>query len=76
MRKQSIHYESPVDALIAVTKRLARYEAEAGLESETFFNRYTHGQAGDDAEAIEWANDYRHFLALRAELDARLHEAA
>ncbi|MBK1620393.1 hypothetical protein U5801_23390 [Lamprobacter modestohalophilus] len=76
MRKQSIRYESPVDALIAVTKRLARYEAEAHLESEAFFDRYTRGEAGDTAEATEWANDYQHFLALRAELDARLHEAA
>lgn len=76
MRKQSIRYESPVDALIAVTKRLARYEAEARLESEAFFDRYTRGEAGDTAKATEWANDYRHFLALRAELDARLHEAA
>jgi hypothetical protein len=76
MRKQSIHYDSPVDALVAVAKRLARHEAEAGMESEEFFARYTRGEAGDDVSAIDWANDYRHFLALRADLDARLHEAA
>jgi hypothetical protein len=76
MRKQSIQYDSPLDALVAVAKRLARYEADAGIESEAFFARYTHGEAGDDERAVEWANDYRHFLALRAELNARLHEAA
>ena len=38
--------------------------------------RTTRGEAGDDARAVEWANDYRHFLAVRAELEARLHEAA
>jgi hypothetical protein len=76
VRKQTIQYDSPLDALIAVAKRLARYEAEAGIESEEFFARYTRGEAGDDARALEWANDYRHFLAIRAELDARLHEAA
>lgn len=76
MRKQTIQYDSPIDALVAVAKRLSRYETDAGIESEEFFARYTRGEAGDDTRAIEWANDYRHFLALRAELDARLHEAA
>jgi hypothetical protein len=76
MRKQTVQYDSPLDALVAVIRRLARYEAEAGIESEEFFARYTRGEAGDDERAIDWANDYRHFLALRAELDARLHEAA
>ena len=76
MRKQTIQYGSPLDALVAVAKRLARYEVDAGIESEEFFARYTRGDAGDDERAMEWANDYRLFLALRAELDARLHEAA
>lgn len=76
MRKHRIHYDSPLDALVAVAKRLARHEAETGIESEEFFARYMRGEAGDDASAIDWANDYRHFLILRAELDARLHEAA
>lgn len=76
MRKQTIQYDSPVDALVAVAKRLARYEAGAGIESDEFFARYTRGEAGDDEHAVEWANDYRHFLAIRTELDARLHEAA
>jgi len=76
MRKQTVHYDSPLDALVAVAKRLARYEADAGIESDEFFTRYTHGEAGDDARAVDWANDYRHFLALRAELDSRLNEAA
>lgn len=76
MHKRTIEYDSPIDALVAVAKRLSRYETDAGIESEEFFARYTRGEAGDDARAVEWANDYRHFLALRAELDARLHEAA
>lgn len=72
MRKQTIQYDSPLDALVALAKRLARFEAEAGIDSEEFFARYSRGAAGDDAKAIDWANDYRHFLAMRAELDARL----
>jgi hypothetical protein len=61
MRRQSICCDSPVDALVAVAKRLARHEAAAGIESEEFFARYTRGEAGDDASAIDRANDYRHF---------------
>ncbi|MCF7988804.1 MAG: hypothetical protein K9M02_00020 [Thiohalocapsa sp.] len=71
-----MQYESPIDALIAVAKRLSRYEAEAGMDSEQFFARYRNGEMGDDARAVEWANDYRHFLALREDLSKRLHEAA
>jgi len=76
MRKHSVQLDSPLDALVAVTKRLSRYEVESGLSSEDFFAAYQAGEPGDDARSIDWANDYRHFLALRAELDDRLHEAA
>jgi hypothetical protein len=76
MRKQSIQYDSPIDALVAIAKRLSRYEAEAGMDSEQFFVRYSKGELGDDSRSIEWANDYRHFLALRADLDRLLHAAA
>ena len=76
MRKQSLQFDSPLDALFAVAKRLSRYETEAGMDSEDFFGRYAKGELGDDANTIDWANDYRHFLALRGDLDERLHEAA
>lgn len=76
MRKQSIQFDSPLDALVAIAKRLSRYEAESGMDSEDFFLRFNRGELGDDARLIDWANDYRHFLALRGSLDERLHEAA
>jgi hypothetical protein len=76
MLKQKIRYDSPIDALVAIAKRLARYEAKEGIDSDEFFARYLRGEVDDDVGAVEWANDYRHFLALRTELDARLHEAA
>ena len=76
MHKQTLQFDSPLDALVAVAKRLSRYEAEAGMDSEDFFARYAKGEVGDDARAVDWANDYRHFLALRGDLDERLHEAA
>jgi hypothetical protein len=46
------------------------------MESAAFFASWSPGRQGDDARAIEWANDYRHFLALRSELAASLHEVA
>jgi hypothetical protein len=76
MRKQTITFDSSLDALVAVTKRLSRYETEAGMESADFFARYARGESDDDGRSVEWANDYRHFLALHEYLIERLHETA
>lgn len=69
MSKQRIEYNSPVDALIAVIKRLNRYEDREGITSEEFFQRYIQGKIIDEVLAIELANDYRHYLALRNTLE-------
>ena len=74
MRKQTIEYTSPLDALVAVAKRLSKRELEHGMESEDFFAQYMRGELPDDAVFVEWANDYRHYLALRHGL--ALEEAA
>ena len=76
MRKQVVQFDSPLDALLAIAKRLSRLEAEVDMDSEEFYARYTQGQMGDDARFIDWANDYRHYVALRNALDKKLHEAA
>jgi hypothetical protein len=74
--KQRIQFDSPLDALLALAKRLTVYESQTGMESEEFFARFNRGELDDDARLIDWANDYRHYLALRDELEHRLHEAA
>jgi hypothetical protein len=76
MRKQTIQYTSPLDALVTVAKRLSVYEQEQKMESEEFFDKYNRGLLSDDARFIEWANDYRHYLALHQELEQRLNYAA
>lgn len=76
MRKQRIEYSSPLDALVAVAKRLSTYETRRAMNSETFFDRYSKGELPDDSEFIEWANDYRHYLSIRASLEQRLKHAA
>ena len=76
MRKQRIEYSSPLDALIAVTKRLSVYENKYQWDSEDFFDRYNKGNLTDGVDFIELSNDYRHYLALRLELENLLVHAA
>ncbi len=76
MQKQTIHYTSPLDALITVAKRLSLYENQQYMDSETFFNQYSSGQLSDDIVFAEWANDYRHYVDLRRELEQKLHDVA
>lgn len=76
MRKQRIEYSSPVDALVAISKRLSLAEHGSAMSSEDFFDRYSKGQLPDEAAYIEWANDYRHYLEIRAELERKLQDAA
>jgi hypothetical protein len=71
MKKQTIQYTSPLDALVAVTKRLSAYENQLKMNSETFYIRYSQGELGDECSFVDWANDYRHYLALRQELEER-----
>ena len=76
MRKQAIRYTSPIDALIAVTKRLSIYESQQRMDSETFFDRCSRGQLPGDMVFVDWANDYRHFLQLRQGLAKSLPDVA
>ncbi len=76
MRKQTIEYSSPLDALIAVTKRLSALELKHQMDSEEFFYQYRQGTLPDEAVFIEWANDYQHYLSLHHELDDRLKHVA
>ena len=68
IRKQRETYTSPLDALVAVSKQLSLYENQRGMDSETFFDRYQKGLVGDDAESVEWANDYQYFVVLYLQL--------
>ena len=76
MRKQRNVYDSPVDALIAVTKRLSIFETRYEKISEDFFNDYNQGQLEDTADFVEWSNTYKHFVAIRHEIDNRLQYVA
>lgn len=76
MRKQRIEYDSPVDALVAIAKRLSVYEDRYKMGSEDFFDKFSKGQAEDSEDFVEWANDYQHYIAIRREIEGRLHHVA
>ena len=76
MERERIEYDSPVDALVAVTKRLSIYESKYGMASEDFFDRYEEGQKEDSVDFVRWANDYRHYLAIRFEIEKHLRHVA
>jgi len=76
MRKQRIEYDSPVDALVAITKHLSSYEARYKITSEEFFNSFIKGQLEDSEDYVEWANDYKHYVVVRRDIEDQLHNVA
>jgi hypothetical protein len=76
MIKQTAQYSSPLDTLVAIAKRLSLYEQEKKMSSEDFFAQYMSGELSEDLTFIEWANDYRHYLALHQEIQQKLSYAA
>lgn len=72
MKRVTIGYASPLDALVALAKRLGAYEHRHRLDSEDFFHRYSQGRFSDDVEFMEWASDYENFVAIRSEIKESL----
>lgn len=75
MRKQRTVYDSPVDALVAITKRLSGYEDRYRITSEEFFDKFCKGQMEDSMDFVEWANDYQHYIAIKLEIERQLQHA-
>jgi len=76
MQKHIIEYDTSLDALISVTKRLSTYENRYHMMSESFFDKYRKGQMGDDIEFVEWSNDYLHYLEIRLKVEKQLQNVA
>ena len=76
MRKLRIEYDSPLDALVAIAKRLNAYEGRYKMESEEFFGKYGKGESEDTEDFVEWANDYQHYISIRRDLEIKLHHVA
>lgn len=68
MRKQTIQYTSPLDALVAVTKRLSIYENQQKMDSEEFFHQYNQGKLSGIVGCVRMksvTHNYQGFGALR-----------
>jgi len=76
MKKQRIEYDSSIDALVAIAKHLSSYESQYKMTSEEFFNSFINGQLEDSEDYIKWANDYKHYVMLRRDIEAQLHNVA
>lgn len=76
MRKTRISYNSSVDALVAVAKRLSLYEKRYNMDSEEFFHEYSEGAMEDCRDYMEWSNDYQHYVELKFEIERQLRHAA
>ncbi|MEA5417716.1 hypothetical protein VB712_00680 [Spirulina sp. CCNP1310] len=72
MKKNIIQYTSLLDAFVAIVKQLTIYEAQYNLDSAEFFTQYSQGKTNDDQIFVEWAGNYRHYLALHQELTQKL----
>jgi hypothetical protein len=69
MKKKTIVYDTSVDALVAVAKKLTVFESKHRMDSEDFYDRYSKGKLEDSKEHVEWANNYEHFLALKLQVE-------
>jgi len=76
MRKERTEYDSPVDALVAVAKRLSVYEDRYHMVSEEFSDKFQKGQLEDSVDFVEWANDYQHYVAIRFKIEGYLRNVA
>jgi len=76
MEKHITKYDTYLDALISVAKRLSTYENHFNMSSEAFFDKYRKGQMGDTLEFVEWSNDYQHYLDIRLSVEKKLQNVA
>ena len=76
MQKIKITYDSLLDAILALAKRLSINEERYHLSSEDFFDKYTKGLLDDRIDFVEWSGDYQNFLFLKPELEDRSSLAA
>lgn len=74
--KETKKCSSPVDVLVAVAGRLSLYENRRRITREDFYDKYRKGGMDGSVDFVEWANDYRHFLAIRVEVEKHLPHVA
>ena len=76
MRKQRDEYDSPLDALITLAKRLSVNENRYQMSSENFFDKFSKGLLEDSIDFIEWSNDYQNYMAVKFARERHLQNVA
>ena len=76
MRKQRDEYDSPLDALITLAKRLSVNENRYQMSSEDFFDKFSKGLLEDSIDFIEWSNDYQHYMMAKFDIGGLLQNVA
>ena len=76
MKKQRIEFDSPLDALITLAKRLSVNENRYQMSSEDFFDRFSKGLLEDSIDFIEWSNDYQHYMTFKFDIERHLQNVA
>ena len=76
MQKTRTEYDSSLDALVAISKRLSAMEIQHNMASEDFYDKYSKGVMTDSIELVEWANEYRHYLSIYRKLEKELKHVA
>jgi len=76
MAKETIEFQTPVEALVHISKRLAAFETKNKMSSEEFYDKFCKGQTDDSIDNIEWANNYRHYIEIKNDVEQQLKRAA
>lgn len=74
--RKAMENASPVDALIATTRRLKEYEQKYGMTTEEFYAQFMSGELGDAKEFIGWAGTFEVFTRLKRRLEVSLMSVA
>ena len=76
MKVQRTLIDTPLEALLALSRSLAIFEQRHGMSSEEFYAAYSEGSLGDERDFVEWAGNYQHYLGLKEELELKLETVA
>ena len=76
LKKVTITYDTPLDALLAIAKRLGQYENKYRMDTEEFYWQYRTGELDCEMDFTEWSGYYQHFLGLRSEIAEQLKDVA
>lgn len=76
MRRVTITYSTPLDALLYVASRMGEYENKYGVESKRFLVKYQNGDMPCGNDFMEWAVNCDDFGYLLNKVEDKVREVA